>query len=113
MYEAPVHVVACVCLGFDTCFCFNSGQCKNQKGIHLSVLWDFISASGVCFSFLDERSALCVRDREKKSGKSVSGGVFACVYLCVFLAGCVLGFHHTRTLPPGALARSFSLALLL
>lgn len=29
-----------------------------------------------------------------------------CVSVCVFLTGCVLGFHHTRTLPPGALSVS-------
>lgn len=93
-------------------FVLTQASVKTKKDPSVSAV-GFHSASGVCFSFLDERSALCVRDREKKSGKSVSGGVFACVYLCVFLAGCVLGFHHTRTLPPGALARSFSLALLL
>lgn len=34
--------------------------------------------------------------------------MFACVYIyvCVFSAGCVLGFHLTRTLPPGALSLS-------
>lgn len=34
------------------------------------------------------------------SGKSVS--IVACV--CVFLTGCVFGFHHSRTSPPGALS---------
>lgn len=43
---------------------------------------------------------MCERRREWE--ESVSAGVFACVYMCVFLAGCVLGFHYTRTLPPGA-----------
>lgn len=56
---------------------------------------------------------MCVCVSERERGKSVSGGVFACVYLCVFLAGCVLGFHHTRTLPPGARTLSVSLALVL
>lgn len=49
--------------------------------------------------------------RVRESGKSVSGGVFECVSLCVFLAGCALGFHYTRTLPPGALSLSPSLSL--
>lgn len=30
------------------------------------------------------------------------------VSLCVFLAGRVLGFHYTRTLPPGAFSLSLS-----
>lgn len=104
MYEAPVRVLWYLFL-FKLLPVLKKKQPKNPKRIHLSVLWDFILHQGYVSSF-QMKEALCVCERQREGGKSVSGGVFACVYLCVFLAGCVLGFHYTRTLPPGALSLS-------
>lgn len=56
------------------------------------------------------KEVLCVREAQREWEECLW---WMCLHvsLCVFLAGCVLGFHYTRTLPPGAFSPFLPLLL--
>lgn len=56
------------------------------------------------------KEVLCVHEAQREWEECLW---WLCLHvsLCVLLAGRVLGFHYTRTLPPGAFSPSLSLRL--